>query len=526
MKLFLIRHGQSKGNVKSGFMSGRTDPEGLTHKGKIQIIRTAYELRNEEISKIIVSPVFRAQETAQILHHYFPQALIKTEEWLSELHHGVFEGFYWWEVIHKIPPEWRKQREEYATAYPGGGESMQMMFERVSNGLKVLISQLEPDAKVMLISHQAPITALRYMMQHGGPEKLTTEKKQKAFYQFLHDIKLPNGGIAQATYSGTVFQSLTETKDFDPVSERKRTIEFYAKGVFDEDTIQAEKKNTVSKHAVYHIKNGGNHLLKVLHEENTKSIKRHVSAYQYLSDHGRLVPRVIFHDSTRGFYKNDILIQDYIEGTEQNVCLEEHPKRANKLLKSIFSELNNIHQMSTSEVKEFWVPPNDTPFQNWKPFMLSNINLTLHLMKDIALEKKMENFITSSLNFLKDYIRKGNYNVVPIHGDIAPGNIIISHKKEDCILLRIIDFERTRMGDRLWDFAYYWGWLERENVDTARAWYDLIEKELPKKDIKALKAFRILFHAWTIRDMTEYKDDPIRQRRGERSKEILKLEKQ
>jgi len=526
MKLFLIRHGQSKGNIKPGFMSGRTDREGLTYKGKIQMIRTAYELRKENINRIVVSPVVRAQETAQILHRYFPQASIKTDEWLSELHHGVFEGYYWWEVIHKIPPEWRKRREEYATAYPGGGESMQMMFERVSNGFQNLISQLEPNAKVLLISHQAPITTMRYFMEHGGPEKLTTEKKQKAFYQYLHDIKLPNGGIVQATYSGTVFQSLTETKDFDPVSERKRNVEFYAKGVFDKDSIEAQKKNTVSKHAVYHIKNGGSHLLKILHAENTKSVRRHVEAYQYLSSRGSLVPKVIFHDSTNGYYNDDVLIQDYVIGVEQDVCILEHPTKAGKLLKSIYTELHKIHQMPPREVKDFWQPPGEKQFRSWKPFMLSNINLTLHLMKDIALEKKMENFITSSLNFLKDYIRKGNYKVVPIHGDMAPGNIIISHKKEDCTLLRFIDFERTRMGDRLWDLAYYWGWLERENAQVAHIWEKIIEKESSKKDWKVLSAFRILFHAWTVRDMFEYQDDPIRQQRGERSKEILTLQKQ
>ncbi len=526
MKLFLIRHGQSKGNVKPGFMSGRTDLEGLTHKGKIQMIRTAYELRNENINKIMVSPVVRAQESSQILHRHFPKASIKTEGWLSELHHGVFEGFYWWEVIHKIPPEWRKQREEYATAYPGGGESMQMMFERVSNGLNNLISQLEPDDKVLLISHQAPITAMRYFMKHGGPEKLTTEKKQKAFYQYLHDVKLPNGGCAHAAYKGKSLKSLVEIKEFDPVSVRKGNIEFYAKGVFDVDTVEAEKKNTVSKHAVYHIKNGGSHLLKVLHAENTKSVRRHVEAYQYLSSQGSLVPKVILHDNTYGFYKDDVLIQDYVTGVEQDICILEHPKKAGKVLKSIYAELHKIHQIPTQEVQKFWLPPGEKQFRSWKPFMLSNINLTLHMGQDGIWEKEAEKYIISVLSFLKDYIRNGNYEVVPIHGDMSSGNIIISHKKEDCTLLRFIDFERTRMGDRLWDVAYYWGWLERENAHVAHIWEKIIEKEFSKKDKKVLSAFRILFHAWTVRDMLEYQDDPIRQQRGEQSREILHRAKQ
>ncbi len=47
MKLILIRHGESIGNTKSGFISGRSDKEGLTEKGIIQIIKTAWELRHE-----------------------------------------------------------------------------------------------------------------------------------------------------------------------------------------------------------------------------------------------------------------------------------------------------------------------------------------------------------------------------------------------------------------------------------------------------------------------------------------------
>jgi|GEM_PF-1925193 len=524
MKLFLIRHGQSKGNVKPGFMSGRTDPEGLTQKGKIQIIRTAYELRHEAIDQIIVSPVVRAQETAQILHHYFPQASIKTEEWLSELHHGVFEGYYWWEVIHKIPPKWRKRREDYMTAYPGGGESMQMMFERVANGLKNLIPQLSADAKVLIISHQAPITAMRYFMKRGGPETLTTDKKQKAFFQYLHDVKLPNGGIVYATYAGRSLQTLSETTAFDPVSERKGNIEFYAQGIFDVDSVGIERKNTVSKHKVYHIQNGGDHLLKILHAEDTKSIKRHIAVYQYLQDHGSLVPKVTFHDSTHGFYKNDVLVQDYVDGVEQEVCLREHPKQARQLLKQIYHELQMIHQIAPSKVREFWTPPDDTPTQNWKPFMLSNINLTLHMMNESSFEIKTIDLITKSLRYLKDYIRGNDYKVVPIHGDVAPGNIIVSHKKNQCMLVRIIDFERTRLGDRLWDLAYYWGWLERDDEESAHNWYRILEKELNKKELRALYAFRILFHAWTVRDMIEYANDPVRQNRGNRSIYILSHE--
>ncbi|MDP4011067.1 MAG: histidine phosphatase family protein [Candidatus Roizmanbacteria bacterium] len=521
MKLFLIRHGQSKGNIKPGFMSGRTDPEGLTHKGKIQVIRTAYELRNEKIDKIFVSPVARAQESSQILHRYFPKASIKTEEWLSELHHGVFEGFYWWEKIHKISPEHRKLHGEYTTPYPGGGESMQMMFERVSSGLRQYMQDCKPDAKVMLVSHQAPITAMRYMLKIGGPETLTTSTKQKAFMQYLHDVKLPNGGFAQASYIGKVLKNLDEVTKFDPVQEKKGNVEFYAKGVLDEDQVEAIKQETVSKHGVYHLKNSGDHLLKILHTENTKSVKRHVAIYSYLQEKGISAPLIIFHDDSHQFYKNDILVQDYAEGVVQDQCILEHPKQSTKVLAKIYDQLHAMFEIPRSEVKDFWMSLGQPDFQDWKPFMLYNINMTLHMIQGDVFQQKAIKQIEDTLKHLKTYIREGNYSLVPIHGDVAPGNIIISHGKTLCSLVRIIDFEWTRMGDKLWDLAYYWGWLERSNSEVASSWYDLLTEKLSSEQLSKLEWYRILFHAWTVRDMFEYEKDKIRQERGESSKEIL-----
>src|SRR3989338_6652974 len=112
MKLIFIRHGQSIGNSKPGFISGRSDPDGLSQLGRLQIARTAYELRDLKVDAIISSPVARAQESAKILNLQF-NTKIEKAEWLTELHHGMFEDNFWWEIIHKIPTNWRKNREDF-----------------------------------------------------------------------------------------------------------------------------------------------------------------------------------------------------------------------------------------------------------------------------------------------------------------------------------------------------------------------------------------------------------------------------
>lgn len=520
MKLFLVRHGQSRGNVKAGFISGRTDTEGLTDKGKIQVIRTAYELRNEAITSVLVSPVVRAQETARILHHYFPQATFTTLDWLSELHHGVMEGKYWWEVIHKIPSHWRNSREDYESPYPGGGESMKDLFTRVSFGLGTYLSQHSKGATV-IVSHQAPITAMRYLMAHGGPETLHTKSAIQTFTKYIHEVKLPNGGFVKTEFKNGVYGPVSEVSSFAPVEERKGNVEFYAKGVLDVDKVMGAKEKTASKNSVYRVKTKTKSLLKILSTDQAKSVQKHIKVYSYLQKVGLSVPRILFHDSSHAFYKQDVLIQDFAEGMVQEQCLRCHPEKVVPTLKTIYKEISNVHAIPTTDVSDFWIPPGESVFHPWKPFMLFNINMTLHMLQELVENKKTQKKIADALISLKNYIRGGTYALVPIHGDLAPGNIIIRHVKGSCVLSRLIDFEWTRVGDALWDLAYYWGWLERDNSLVAQKWHALVARHLTQDQKEVLSWYRILFHAWTVRDMFEYDKSSLRKDRGEASKKIL-----
>ena len=191
MRLILIRHGQSIGNTKHGFISGRNDPEGLTEKGKMQVIRTAWELRKEKIDAIYLSPVVRARQTAQIIKIYF-DALLYTEPHFNELHHGIFEGHYWWEVIDQVPPSWRAKREDFETAYPGGGESMKALVNRVWQGVKKILENQKDADTAVIISHQAVISAIRYCLLYGDPKQIDNPTNVKRFLNYIHTKQIQN----------------------------------------------------------------------------------------------------------------------------------------------------------------------------------------------------------------------------------------------------------------------------------------------------------------------------------------------
>ena len=93
MKLFMIRHGATAGNLEKRYV-GRTD-EGLTEQAVFFLTEEALQLReiSGNVAAIITSPMKRCLETAEIL---FPEKLYEhvpriQKAGLSECDFGTFE---------------------------------------------------------------------------------------------------------------------------------------------------------------------------------------------------------------------------------------------------------------------------------------------------------------------------------------------------------------------------------------------------------------------------------------------------
>jgi probable phosphoglycerate mutase len=521
MKIILVRHGESVGNTKKGFISGRTDPEGLTDRGKVQIIRTAYELRKETVDHLLVSPVVRAQETAEILNVYVKKP-VETKKWLTELHHGILEGSYWWEVLDQIPRSWRSKREDYMTPYPGGGESMHLLLKRAWEGIQEIFSSYDEKSTILIVSHQAVITALRYVLIFGDPAFATEKKQIDELLQFVHNTKLPNGGFVTAMVDHGVLKDLSETVEFSPIKERKDNAEFYIKGIFRiSHAIRMQTLVTASSNIVYRAALNGTYIIKILNNKTESAATRQAALYTYLHEKNIPAPQVNVFDKSGVFYKDPVFVQDFVKGVSQKSCLSHQHKGMHTLLAGIYKMVEQIHALPVDDVKGFWFPQVDKQFQSWRTFMLFNINMTADYMRGSQVQKEKKEYILKRLQSLKHYIQENKYPRMPLHGDLAPENIITCHTDHRCNLTRIIDFEWARVGDPLWDYAYYWGWLEREDEFTGGLWYEFLSAKLGKKHQQALELYRVLFHAWTMRDTQDYKGSRIRERRGKRSREIL-----
>lgn len=99
LKLWLIRHGESLGNIDGRLEGQMSTP--LSAKGQWQSSQLAAYLKHQgPPSQIYSSPLQRAVETARYLETEQPLQLVAD---LQELHQGIFQGLTWAEASHRHP---------------------------------------------------------------------------------------------------------------------------------------------------------------------------------------------------------------------------------------------------------------------------------------------------------------------------------------------------------------------------------------------------------------------------------------
>lgn len=89
MEIFITRHGQTEWNAL-GKIQGQTDIE-LNDIGRSQAKETGESIKDEKIDLIIVSPLKRAKETAEIINSNFNVEIIEDKR-LMERGFGECEG--------------------------------------------------------------------------------------------------------------------------------------------------------------------------------------------------------------------------------------------------------------------------------------------------------------------------------------------------------------------------------------------------------------------------------------------------
>lgn len=196
MYIYIVRHGQSLGNLKGGF-AGHTDYP-LSELGHKQARITADFLKNEHIDTVISSPLSRAMQTAKPIANDRNLEVL-TDEGFIEMNFGNWEGMAIEEVEEKYDGAFTVWKTEmYKTVCPNG-ESTIDCYNRAVKALKETAEKYN-GKDICITSHGAVIKCLCCYL-HGMP------------IERLQDIKwADNASVTKLEYKDGAFEIIYESK--------------------------------------------------------------------------------------------------------------------------------------------------------------------------------------------------------------------------------------------------------------------------------------------------------------------------
>ena len=166
-QLFLVRHGESTGNLNSAFL-GRKDPA-LTEKGVRQAHQLAKFFSTQSIGHLFTSPLKRALETTD----YISRATGKIpviEPSLIEQDFGTWDGIPVRQVADEQSQAFNDWIQGDIQISPGKGENLQEVLERIRPFFETLcygtFRENLGESSVIVVSHGSVIqAALCYLLE-------------------------------------------------------------------------------------------------------------------------------------------------------------------------------------------------------------------------------------------------------------------------------------------------------------------------------------------------------------------------
>ncbi|MCH7529896.1 class I tRNA ligase family protein, partial [Patescibacteria group bacterium] len=148
-KYFIVRHGESESNVKGIISSLVENQHKLTKKGKNEALFAARSLDNK-IDYIIVSPLLRTKETAEIIAKEIglPKSAVLEDKRIAEINLGKLNN--------KPVSEYRKFASTYEDKFvktPDGGENFSEMKIRIGKFLYDIENKYK-EKNILIVTHE------------------------------------------------------------------------------------------------------------------------------------------------------------------------------------------------------------------------------------------------------------------------------------------------------------------------------------------------------------------------------------
>jgi 2,3-bisphosphoglycerate-dependent phosphoglycerate mutase len=168
--VIFMRHGQADNNVNR-ILVGRHVESHLTEQGRRQVGYAAKDLKNIQVDKVVVSPVIRAVETAEIVCNEIGLEY-EIDERLYEIELGKLVGMNFDEVMSKYGNLFLKFYDEYDPALERFGvEPFTSVKERVKSLLEE-VAEKHTDRNILCVTHLDPIKAAISTILQLNPEAL------------------------------------------------------------------------------------------------------------------------------------------------------------------------------------------------------------------------------------------------------------------------------------------------------------------------------------------------------------------
>ncbi|QWZ64852.1 histidine phosphatase family protein [Aeromonas sp. FDAARGOS 1417] len=188
MELVVIRHAETQANAE-GRYQGSLDI-GLNDDGVRQIFCLAEKVAvaQQPFDRLLASPLLRTRESAAILSRQLglPVELVPA---FRERDVGLFEGLTQVEARTRYPELWARNITRRWAEAPPGGETIDEVIARVSQGLTELASTMPTmqGERVLLVAH-------------GVVAKVIRAVTMASFDDFF-EWQLPNGGMLSVRLS-------------------------------------------------------------------------------------------------------------------------------------------------------------------------------------------------------------------------------------------------------------------------------------------------------------------------------------
>lgn len=207
MKLIVVRHGESEGNITGLVHGNELSKDSLTALGREQAAKLAGKLNDVRIDRAFVSPLNRARQTAEIILAKHPTARVEFADQLKERNVGEFAG----RPVAEMQEAWQASGLPFGEFQPEGGESWYQAGECVVSFVEKIINQYKDSASTILIVGHGSIFTYLFMWA----DKFDPHNSDKEKYDYYHPANTAVGIIEVDTEGKPVLVSLNDTNHLE-----------------------------------------------------------------------------------------------------------------------------------------------------------------------------------------------------------------------------------------------------------------------------------------------------------------------